>query len=103
LDNEGKELEVNKRLYVGNLSYNTTEGGLRTLFSDVGSVVEVTILFDSYTGRSRGFGFVEMADETTAEKAVSELNGKELDGRALRVAEARPRRQRRDSYSYSTW
>lgn len=95
--------QVNKRLYVGNLSYDTKESGLESLFSGVGPIVEVTILYDNYSDRSRGFGFVEMADETAAAAAVSELNGKELDGRALNVAEARPRGRRRDDNTYSNW
>jgi RNA recognition motif-containing protein len=94
---------VNKRLYVGNLSYDTTESGLETFFSGVGPVVEATILYDNYSNRSRGFGFVEMADEATASTAISELNGKELDGRTLNVAEARQRGSRRDDRSYSNW
>ena len=87
---------MNKKLYVGNLSYNTEESQLRTMFAEAGEVVEVTILQDQYSGRSRGFGFVEMVDEETAQKAVDLCNGKELDGRALKVAEAKPRRQRDD-------
>lgn len=87
---------MNKKLYVGNLSYNTVESQLRTMFEEAGEVVEVTILQDQYSGRSRGFGFVEMVDEATAEQAVNLCNGKELDGRALKVAEAKPRRQRDD-------
>ena len=94
---------MNKRLYVGNLSYDTRESGLESMFSSVGPVVEVTILYDNYSNRSRGFGFVEMADETAAAAAIGELDGKELDGRALKVAEARPRERRRDSYSCSSW
>lgn len=95
---------MNKKLYVGNLSYDTKQAQLETLFSEVGEVIEAVVLEDRYTGRSRGFGFVTMADETAAAAAIEQLNGKELDGRALKVAEAHPRRER-DSQSdgYSRW
>ena len=88
---------MNKRLYVGNLSYSATEDELRTLFSDVGPVVDVTIISDRDTGRSKGFGFVEMETEDAAAKAIEALDGQELGGRAVTVAEARPRRSR-DSF-----
>ena len=87
---------MNKKLYVGNLSYDTTENSLRTLFSEAGQVVEATIIQDRDTGRSKGFGFVEMADEDSAAAAVEQLNGRQVDGRALNVAEARPPRERDD-------
>jgi RNA recognition motif-containing protein len=87
-----------KKLYVGNLSYSTTEGNLSELFAQVGEVASVNLITDRMTGRSRGFAFVEMAEESAAQQAIAELNGKELDGRALKVAEARPRRERRDSW-----
>ena len=96
-DTNRKESEsVNKKLYVGNLSYDTTSGSLETLFAEVGTVVEATVVEDRQTGRSRGFGFVEMADEATAGKAIEQINGRQLDGRTLNVAEARPRRSRDD-------
>ena len=87
-----------KKLYVGNLSYSTTEGNLSELFAQVGEVASVNLITDRMTGRSRGFAFVEMAEESAAQQAIAELNGKELDGRALKVAEARPRKERRDSW-----
>ena len=85
---------MNKKLYVGNLSYDTAESQLETLFGEAGEVIEVTIIQDRYTGRSKGFGFVEMADESAAAAAVEKYNGTSLDGRTLKVAEAQPRRPR---------
>lgn len=86
-----------KKLYVGNLSYGTTEESLRSAFSQAGEVVSTAVIMDKMTGRSRGFGFVEMAD-ADADKAIDMWNGKELDGRELVVNEARPLedRPRRD-------
>lgn len=100
---------MNKRLYVGNLSYDTTDDGLRQAFDEVGSVQEATVITDRYSGRSRGFGFVEMATEEEAEKAVQELNETVIDGRTVKVAEAQPRPTSRDrrsddrSSSYDRW
>ncbi|MEV4873658.1 RNA-binding protein [Streptomyces syringium] len=82
-----------KRLYVGNLSYQTTEGDLTALFQEAGSVQSVSIVTDRDTGRSKGFAFVEMSD-TDAVRAVEQFNGKELNGRNLNVNEARPREER---------
>jgi RNA recognition motif-containing protein len=86
------------RLYVGNLSFNTMESDLRDLFSKSGTVTNCDLITDKFTGRSRGFAFVEMANQADADKAVTELNGKEFGGRVLTVNEARPRedRPRRD-------
>jgi len=81
-------------IYVGNLSYGMSEGELRDAFAAFGEVSSVKILMDRETGRSRGFGFVEMSDQSEGEAAVSNLNGKEFDGRALRINEARPRESR---------
>ncbi len=83
-----------KRLYVGNMSYSTTEEGLRQLFGSYGEVVSVSIITDRETGKARGFGFVEMGSEDAAGAAVTALNGRKLDGRELKVNEAleRPRR-----------
>ena len=83
-----------KKLFVGNLSFNTTEDSLRDLFGAHGEVRSVAIITDRLTGRSRGFGFVEMDDDTAADAAVDALNGQEFDGRALTVNEARPRTDR---------
>lgn len=82
---------MNTRLYVGNLNYDTTEQTLLEAFSQVGEVKNATIITDRYTGRSRGFGFVEMADEEAAAAAIEQLNETVLDGRTIRVAEANPR------------
>ena len=91
---------MNKKLYVGNLSYNTTRSELETLFAEFGEIVEATVIEDRDSGRSKGFGFVEMATELAATNAVAQLNGKEIDGRALNVAEAKPRQRRDDRGSY---
>ena len=85
-----------KKLYVGNLSYDTTAATLSELFAAVGEVASVNLITDRHTGRSRGFAFVEMAEESTAQEAIGQLNGKEVDGRALNVAEARPQAPRDD-------
>lgn len=84
-----------KKIYVGNLSFSTTEDSLSDTFGQYGEVVSAVIVTDRYTGRSRGFGFVEMEDENAADAAITALDGKELDGRNLRVnvANSKPRRQ----------
>ncbi len=82
------------RLYVGNLSYDTTQEGLESAFGAFGEVKSVAIILDRETGRSRGFGFVEMADAEEAEAAIEGLHGKDLDGRMLTVNVARPRGER---------
>ena len=79
-----------KKLYVGSLSYSTTDDSLKAHFEQAGPVESATVVMDKMTSRSRGFGFVEMASDADADKAVEMLNGKELDGRALVVNEARP-------------
>lgn len=84
-----------KRLYVGGLSYNTTEEGLKDAFSSAGAVESASIVMDKLSGRSRGFGFVEMGSEEEAQKAIEMFHGKELDGRNLTVNEARPMEERR--------
>lgn len=88
-----------KKLYVGNLSYNMTEDTLKDTFSAAGSVDSAIIIKDKMSGRSKGFGFVEMSSDEEAQKAIEMFNGKELDGRALTVNEARPmeERPRRDN------
>jgi len=78
-------------LYVGNLNWQTTEADLQAAFEAFGQVTSVTIIKDKYTGQSRGFGFVEMAEESEGQAAIDGLNGKELDGRTLRIDRARPR------------
>jgi RNA recognition motif-containing protein len=84
---------VTKKLYVGNLSYDTTEATLRDLFAAIGEVASVALITDRATGRTKGFAFVEMTDDAAAQKAITDLNEKEVDGRAIKVAEARPPRQ----------
>jgi len=81
-------------IYVGNLSYNMSESELRDAFLAYGEVSSVKILMDRETGRSRGFGFVEMPNQNEAEMAIAQLNGKDLGGRPLRINEARPRERR---------
>jgi RNA recognition motif-containing protein len=85
-----------KKLYIGNLSYDTTEDGLRTAFAEIGEVESVSVITDRMSGRSRGFAFVEMATDEAAAEAISRLNGQMIDGREISVAEARPPRQRDD-------
>ena len=87
-----------KKLYVGGISYSTTEQGLSDAFSKAGEVASVAIIMDKMTGRSKGFGFVEMANEEGAKAAIEMWNGKELDGRKLTVNEARPREERPARY-----
>lgn len=78
-------------IYIGNLSYETTEDELRQAFEGFGEVTNVNILTDKYSGKPRGFAFVEMAAKEEAEAAITGLNGKELNGRTINVSEARPR------------
>ena len=79
-----------KKLYVGNLPYTTTDDQLRDMFSAVGAVDSASVLMDKFTGRSRGFGFVEMPNDDEAMAAIEKFNGHEMDGRAIVVNEARP-------------
>jgi cold-inducible RNA-binding protein len=83
-----------KKLYVGGISYSTTETGLQDAFAKAGSVVSAAIITDKMTGRSKGFGFVEMNTDDEAQAAIDMWNGKELDGRRLTVNEARPKEER---------
>ncbi len=82
------------KLYVGNLSFNTSSEDLQQLFSQAGTVESASVVEDRDTGRSRGFGFVEMATKEEGQAAIAQLNGKEVGGRALNVNEARPREDR---------
>jgi cold-inducible RNA-binding protein len=82
------------KLYVGNLSFNTTENELQELFSQAGPVQEVTLMQDKFTGKSRGFAFVTMGSEQDAQNAISKFNGQTIEGRPLTVNEARPREAR---------
>jgi RNA recognition motif-containing protein len=77
-----------KKIYVGNMSYSTSEATLRSLFATFGEVVSASVVTDRYTGESKGFGFVEMGQDAEAMAAISGLNGREVDGRQLRVNEA---------------
>lgn len=82
---------MSAKLYVGNFSFNTSTQDLETLFGEFGTVESTNIIEDRDTGRSRGFGFIEMSSKEEGAKAISSLNGKEIDGRALTVNEAKPR------------
>lgn len=79
-----------KKLYVGGISYSTNDAALKDAFAQVGEVTSATIIMDKMTGRSKGFGFVEMANDADADAAIAKWNGQELDGRKLTVNEARP-------------
>ena len=87
---------MSKKIFVGNLSFQITETDLTNMFGEIGQVESVQIITDRDTGRSKGFAFVQMADDAAAEKAIAQLNGKEVGGRNLTVNEARPM-QKRDS------
>jgi len=89
-----QQIEMGTKLYVGNLSFNTTETDLQDLFAQAGPVQEVTLMQDKFTGKSRGFAFVTMTTEADAQKAITEFNGKTVEGRPLTVNEARPREPR---------
>ena len=88
---------MTQKLYVGNLSYNTTESKLRTLFAEFGDIVSVNIITDRDTGRPKGFAFVEMATAEAADKAIAALSGKSVDDREIRVDKAKPQQKRRPS------
>ena len=85
---------MGRKLYVGNLAYSATEGSISDLFSSVGTVESCRLITDCDSGRSKGFGFVEMSTDEEAQKAIAEFNGKEVDGRALTVNEAKPQEPR---------
>jgi RNA recognition motif-containing protein len=85
---------MENKLYVGNLPYKLSEDELKAKFAEAGNVLSVRIITDANTGRSKGFGFVEMENQQMAEKAIEVLNGADLQGRALRVASARPAKPR---------
>lgn len=82
------------QIYVGNMSYGTTEENLGALFAQYGEVASVKIITDRETGRAKGFGFITMDDDSAAQNAIEELNGNEFEGRTLRVNEAKPREER---------
>ena len=85
---------MSTKLYVGNLSFSTTSQDLEKIFGEIGSVESANLIEDRETGRSRGFGFIEMSSKEEAQNAIASLNGKEVDGRALTVNEAKPREER---------
>jgi cold-inducible RNA-binding protein len=85
---------MTQKLYVGNLSFDTTADGLRTLFAEHGEIESVNLVTDRYSGRSRGFAFVEMATDEGAQSAISALNGKLVDSREIRVDKAKPQADR---------
>ena len=85
---------MGKKLYVGNLSYSVTDGDLQRMFSTHGQIQSAQVIMDRETGRSKGFGFVEMSDDNEARAAIEALNGKDEGGRALTVNEAKPRESR---------
>jgi RNA recognition motif-containing protein len=90
----GEECDLSKKLYVGNLSFSSTEGEIRTAFESHGGVDSVNVITDRETGRSRGFAFVEMEDASAAEAAMRALDGSDLGGRTLKVNEAKERQPR---------
>jgi cold-inducible RNA-binding protein len=94
-----------KKLFVGNLSFGATEDSIRSLFEVHGTVEGVTVVTDRDTGRSKGFGFVEMTNDSEAQQAIAAVNGTEIDGRALTVNEARPKTSRPSNggYGKSRW
>ena len=88
------EDRMSKKVYVGNLPFKVGNDQLKEMFSQYGEVTEATVISDKYSGRSKGFGFVTFAKDSDADKAVSEMDGKEIEGRALKVNEARPMESR---------
>ncbi len=90
-------------IYVGNLSFEATEEELRGLFAEHGEVIKANIITDRDTGRPRGFGFVEMADETSGRTAIEQVNGREVGGRTLTVNEAKPREARSGGGQRDRW
>lgn len=91
------------KIYVGNLSFKTTESELEELFSQHGEVNDVALITDRETGRPRGFGFVEMSSDDAAREAIGALDGKEFGGRTLKVNEAKPREPRRNNGGGNRW
>lgn len=86
------------KLFVGGLSWDTKEDSLKNLFSQAGNVVSATVITDKFSGRSKGFGFVEMSSEKEAQEAIKKLNGQSLDGRNITVNEARPQQPRENNF-----
>lgn len=94
---------MGKKLYVGGLNYDTTQDGLKDAFSKAGTVESATIITDKFSGRSKGFGFVEMSTDEEAKKAIEMYDGKELDGRTVKVNEARPMEERPRTGGGQNW
>ena len=95
-------------IYVSNLSFAVVDEDLKSYFAEYGEVTSAKVIMDKYTNRSKGFGFVEMSDDAAAQKAIAELDGATVDGRAIKVSVARPKEERpartqRPSYSNSRW
>jgi RNA recognition motif-containing protein len=90
-------------IYVSNLSFAVQDEDLLDFFKEYGEVTSAKVIMDKYTNRSRGFGFVEMPDDAAAQKAISELDGGMVDGRAIKVTVARPKEDRKPSFSKSRW
>ena len=91
---------MTNKVYVGNLNFETTEDDLREVFKECGTIVSVKIINDSYTGKSRGFGFIEMESVSEAKNAISTLNGREVKGNQIKVNEAKDNRDRRPRQNY---
>jgi cold-inducible RNA-binding protein len=89
---------MSNKLFVGGISWDSTEDSLKNFFAQAGNVVSATIITDKYSGRSKGFGFVEMSNPEEAQKAIDTLNGQSLDGRAITVSEAKPMAPRQNNF-----
>lgn len=90
IESERRKNNMSKKLYVGNLPFSTTQETLKSMFASYGEVTEAVIITNKFSGRSKGFGFVTLADDTQAAKAITEMNGKDIEGRKLTVNEAKP-------------
>lgn len=94
---------MSTKIYVGNLSFNVQEDNLRDIFAEYGSVASCKLITDHETGRSKGFAFVEMGTSQEAKSAISSLDGSDLDGRTMKVNEAKPKERRERSYNNNSW
>ena len=94
---------MTNKIYVGNLNYETTEDDLRQIFTECGNIVSIKIITDTYTGKSRGFGFIEMESVSEAKNAIATLNGREVNGNQIRVNEAKENRNRRPRQNYRSY
>ena len=92
---------MSKKVYVGNLPFSTTDKDLNDMFAPYGEITEAIIIKDKYSGRSKGFGFVTFANDESATKAISELNGKDVQGREIKVSEAKPMSEDRPRRSFN--